>query len=82
MGYRIKEVRVALKMSQEELCEKSGISRGTVSALENGTKRAVSTKTLVKLAQALNTTVDKIFLPIVCTSVKRHRRRRTWTRPT
>ncbi len=61
MGYRIKEVRVALKMSQEELCEKSGISRGTVSALENGTKRAVSTKTLVKLAQALNTTVDKIF---------------------
>lgn len=61
MGFKLKEVRLALKMSQEELCAKSGVSRGTVSAIENGSIRNVSTKTLIKLANALGTTVDKIF---------------------
>lgn len=61
MGYKIKEARDALDMTQEELSEKSGVSRGTISALENGTDRATSTKTLAKLAKALNTTVDALF---------------------
>ena len=63
MGYRIKEIREALGVTQEELAEKSGISRGTISALENGTARATTTKTLLKIASALDTTVDQIFLP-------------------
>lgn len=61
MGYKIKELREAMKMTQEELAEKSGVSRGTISALENGIDRTTSSKTLVKLAQALDTTVDRIF---------------------
>lgn len=61
MGYRIKDVREGLKMTQEELAQKSGVSRGTISALENGTMRTTTTRTLAKLAEALNTTVDKIF---------------------
>lgn len=61
MGYKIKETREAMRMTQAELCKKSGVSRGTISALENGTARATSSKTLVKIARALNTTVDKIF---------------------
>lgn len=61
MGYRIKEAREKKKMTQEELAEKSGISRATISALENGTMRATSTKTLLKLAEALGTTVESIF---------------------
>lgn len=61
MGNKIKETREALKMTQEELAEKSGVSRTTISALENGTDRATSTKTLIKLARAMNTTVDTIF---------------------
>ena len=48
-------------MTQEELAEKSGVSRGTISALENGIDRTTTSKTLVKLAQALDTTVDRIF---------------------
>lgn len=36
MGYRIRELREAMKMTQEELADKSGVSRGTISALENG----------------------------------------------
>lgn len=61
MGYKIKEKREEVGMTQEELSEKSGISRTTISGLENGTVRATTTKTLVKLAKALNTTVDQIF---------------------
>lgn len=62
MGYKIKELREAMKMTQEELAEKSGVSRGTISALENGIDRTTTSKTLVKLAQALDTTVDRIFI--------------------
>ena len=62
MGYKIKELREAMKMTQEELAEKSGVSRGTISALENGIDRTTTSKTLVKLAQALDTTVDRIFV--------------------
>ena len=61
MGYKIKELREAMKMTQEELAEKSGVSRVTISALENGIDRTTTSKTLVKLAQALDTTVDRIF---------------------
>lgn len=63
MGYRIKEVRESLSMTQEQLAEKSGVSRGTISALENGTARTTTTKTLFLIASALGTTVDRIFLP-------------------
>ena len=61
MGYKIKEKREALKMTQEELAKKSGVCRTTISNLENGTERATSSKTLLKLARALDTTVDQIF---------------------
>lgn len=61
MGYKIKEKRKEKKMTQEELATKSGVSRATISGLENGTVRATSSKTLVKLARALDTTVDQIF---------------------
>lgn len=61
MGYRIKEVREQLGMTQEELEKKSGVSRGTISGLENGTMRNTTTGTLLKLASALETTVDRIF---------------------
>ena len=63
MGYKIKERREFLRMSQEELSMKSGVSRQTISSLENNPDRNVSTKTLEKIAAALDTTVGKLFLP-------------------
>lgn len=60
MGYKIKEVRESLNMTQEELAEKSGVSRGTISALENGDPITTS-KTLVNLAKALGVSIDRIF---------------------
>lgn len=61
MGYKIKEKRKEKKMTQKELSAKSGVSRATISGLENGTLRATSSTTLLKIAKALETTVDQIF---------------------
>jgi transcriptional regulator with XRE-family HTH domain len=61
MGYRVKEIRNKKKMTQEELSEKSGVSRTIISALESGEPITTTTKTLVKIATALDTTIDAIF---------------------
>ena len=61
MGYKIKEVREEKRMTQEELAEKSGVSRSTIVALEKGTMNDVKMSTLQKLASAMDTTVQKIF---------------------
>lgn len=61
MGYRIKEIREKHNMTQEELSELSGVSRTTISALENGTERATTTKTLMNIARALGVAVDALF---------------------
>lgn len=61
MGYKLREVRESRHMTQEELAEKSGISRVTISAMENGVERNTTSRTLVKLAEALGVTIDQIF---------------------
>lgn len=61
MGYRIKELREARGMTQEELSEASGVSRTTIWALENGTEYTTTTKTLRKLADALSVTIEQLF---------------------
>jgi transcriptional regulator with XRE-family HTH domain len=61
MGYKIKELREIRNMTQEELAEKSGISRATISMLENNTTKEVLTSTLRALASALDTTVNDLF---------------------
>lgn len=72
MGYKIKEVREARGMTQEELSQESGVSRVTISGLENGTTRATTTKTLVAIARALGVSVDQIFFSDDVKSVKQH----------
>ena len=61
MGYKIKELREAMKMTQEELADPGGVNQYASSELENGIDRTTTSKTLVKLAQALDTTGDRIF---------------------
>lgn len=63
MGYRIKEVREKQGLTQTQLAKKSGVSRVTISALENGQERVTTTKTLIKIASAMNVTVDELFRP-------------------
>lgn len=61
MGYRLKEIREGKGITQEELEKMSGVSRQTISAIENNDNYQAKTGTLVALAKALETTVDKLF---------------------
>ena len=61
MGYKLKEVREAKGITQEELERKSGVSRQTISAIENDKVGDIKIGTLKALAKALETTVDCIF---------------------
>ena len=60
-GYRIREFRESMGLTQEQLAQKSGISRATIVALERDGIKTTTTKTLLKLAQALGVTVDCLF---------------------
>ena len=61
MGYRIKELREEARLTQEQLSEKSGVSRVTIALIESKSDYATTTRTLVKIANALDTTVDALF---------------------
>lgn len=61
MGYKLKQVREEKRMTQKELSLKSGVSRPTIIAIENGETKDVKVSTLLKLANALDTSVDAIF---------------------
>lgn len=62
MEFKIKERREEAGISQEELSKKSGVSRTIISGLESGTITTTTTKTLVKIAEALGLKVSDIFL--------------------
>ena len=61
MQFRIKELRKASRMSQEELSEKSGVSRTIVSFLENGNETDTKVGTLQKIATALDVPIAALF---------------------
>lgn len=61
--YKIREIREKKRISQTELSEISGVSRVTINRLENEENVVTNTKTLQKLADALNVSVKTLFLP-------------------
>lgn len=62
MGYRIKEIREKAHMTQQELADKSGVSRTTIAMLESSeSEKNTTTQTLSKIASALGITVDALF---------------------
>lgn len=62
MNYKVKEIREEMGLSQEGLSKKAGVSRAIISGLESGTIKETSTRTLSKIAQALDKKVSDIFL--------------------
>lgn len=61
MKNKLKEIREAKNMSQEELARVSTVSRTIISELENGKTEVVTNITLEKLSKALNKKVTDIF---------------------
>ena len=61
MQNKVKEYREKAKMTQEELAEKSEVSRNTISSLETGANTNVTYEIMEKIANALNKKVATIF---------------------
>ena len=59
---RLKELREERGISQEKLSEMSGISRTTLSKIENDEEANVNTRTIAKLADVFGVEPSEIFL--------------------
>ena len=57
----LKEKRESLNITQQKLEQLSGVSRATISKIENGQLENIESKTMLKLATALNCDVGDIF---------------------
>lgn len=57
LGDKVKLLRKGMKLTQQKLAETIGVSQSTIGMIE-GNKQGASNDTLIKLATALNTTVD------------------------
>jgi len=62
ISINMKKHRGLIGFSQEKLAEKAGISANMVRDIE-GCRTWVSDKTLINLAEALNTDVYRLFMP-------------------
>ena len=60
LGQRIKQIRESLGLSQQALAEKLGISRPSISQIENG-ERKVSAEELKKLSETFNVSTDALL---------------------
>lgn len=60
-GQVLRELRQAMRLSQEKLAFEAGVDRNYISLIELG-KNSPSIKTVFKLCEALNTTPSKFFL--------------------
>lgn len=61
LGKRIRAARLAAGLTQEQLAEKINLSSGHCAHVERGTTK-VSLPALVDIANALNTTPDKLLI--------------------
>ena len=60
IGRKIKEFREALGISQQELADRLGVSRPTVSQIENG-ERKIYAEEIKKLAKIFNISADRLL---------------------
>lgn len=60
VGDRIREIREARRMTQDQLAEQSGISKGFLSDVEND-KRNVSSDNLLRIANVLGASLDYLL---------------------
>lgn len=61
MKNKLKKIREEQGISQEELAEKSKVSRTTISELETEKKEVTTNVTLEKIANALGLKISDIF---------------------
>lgn len=71
VAYNIRRLRNAAGISQEELAAAADMNRGYLANLELGKRYYASTRTLDKLAKALNVGITEFFASPPSKSVRR-----------
>lgn len=61
MKNKVKEIRLAMNMSQEELSKRADVSRPTISMIENHRLKNIESNTMFKIAIALGKDIGDIF---------------------
>lgn len=59
-GQRVRDLRVSMQLSQEQLAALCGLDRTYISSVERG-QRNVSLKNIAALAQGLNVSLSEFF---------------------
>lgn len=62
MDNKVKEIRVKKGLSQEELANKSNISRYLISKIENGEDINLTKNTMISISKALEKSVVEVFM--------------------
>lgn len=62
MDNRVKEIRVEKGLSQEELANKSNVSRYLISKIENGEDVNLTKNTMISISKALEKPVVEVFM--------------------
>ncbi len=60
---RVRRLRRRTGLTQRELADKSALDRSMISKIESGQRKNVSRRTLERLAEALETSVDSLLTP-------------------
>ncbi len=61
MKYKIRKFRKDKGLSQQELAERAGCTRQFINMLENSDDINISTKMLIRIANALEVSVDSLL---------------------
>lgn len=61
MEYIGKQIREEKRITQEQLSERSGVSRSIINGLETGRTQTTTTKTLFKIAAVLEVGINDLF---------------------
>ncbi len=61
LAQNIKKLRKTHKLSQEQLAKKAGITYSTLIKIESGANDNPTIKTLKRIADALNVTIDTVI---------------------
>ena len=61
----LKKYRLEAGLTQEQLAEKSGVSRVTIANIERGSQAFIKSSTVIKLADALQISPQVLLCPSV-----------------